>query len=105
MSFPKAFKLAETATDIEAWCLMTLNAARLKAEGQACIKEVSMAKLFASEMAERVGSALIQIHGEYAYLSDLLAERLHRDARIVQIYEGSNVVQKLVIARALPEEN
>ncbi len=100
-----AFKLAEMATDIEAAWLMTFNSARLKTEGQVCLKEASMAKLFASEMAERVCSAAIQIHGGYGYLSDFPVERLYRDARVCQIYEGTSEVQKLVIARALQEEN
>ena len=64
-----------------------------------------MAKLFASEMAERVCSAAIQVHGGYGYLSDFPVERLYRDARLCQIYEGTSEIQKLVIARAIREEN
>ena len=100
-----AFKLADMATEIEAASLMTLNAARLKVEGKPCLKEASMAKLFASEMAERVCSAAIQVHGGYGYLSDFPVERLYRDARLCQIYEGTSEIQKLVIARAIREEN
>ena len=100
-----AFKLADMATEIEAASLMTLNAARLKVEGSPCLKEASMAKLFASEMAERVCSAAIQVHGGYGYLSDFPVERLYRDARLCQIYEGTSEIQKLVIARAIREEN
>ena len=100
-----AFKIADMATEIEAASLMTLNAARLKVEGSPCLKEASMAKLFASEMAERVCSAAIQIHGGYGYLSDFPVERLYRDARLCQIYEGTSEIQKLVIARAIREEN
>lgn len=100
-----AFRLADMATEIEAAWLMTLNAARLKAAGEPCLKQASMAKLFASEMAERVCSAAIQIHGGYGYLSDFPVERLYRDARVCQIYEGASEVQKLVIARAIREED
>ncbi len=99
-----AFKLADMATEIEAAWLMTLNSASLKAKEQPCLKEASMAKLFASEMAERVCSAAIQIHGGYGYLSDFPVERLYRDARVCQIYEGTSEVQKMVIARSLLEE-
>jgi len=100
-----AFKLADMATQIEAAWQMTLNAARLKVAGAPCLKEASMAKLFASEMAERVCSDAIQIHGGYGYLSDFPVERLYRDARVCQIYEGTSEVQKLVIARAIQEED
>lgn len=99
-----AFKLAEMATQIEAGRQLMLNAARLKVAGEPCLKEASMAKLFASEMAERVCSDAIQIHGGYGYLSDFPVERLYRDARVCQIYEGTSEIQKLVIARAIQEE-
>ncbi|MDD9876928.1 MAG: acyl-CoA dehydrogenase family protein [Magnetovibrio sp.] len=99
-----AFKLAEMATGVEAGRQLMLNAARLKVAGQPCLKEASMAKLFASEMAERVCSDAIQIHGGYGYLSDFPVERLYRDARVCQIYEGTSEVQKLVISRAIKEE-
>ncbi len=100
-----AFKLADMATQIEAAWQMTLNAARLKVAAEPCLKEASMAKLFASEMSERVCSDAIQIHGGYGYLSDFPVERLYRDARVCQIYEGTSEVQKLVIARAIQDED
>jgi len=100
-----AFKLADMATQIEAGRQMMLNAARLKVAGEPCLKEASMAKLFCSEMAERVCSDAIQIHGGYGYLSDFPVERLYRDARVCQIYEGTSEVQKLLIARAVQEED
>ena len=78
-----------------------LNAARLKDAGRPCLKEASMAKLFASEMAERVCSDAIQIHGGYGYLADFPVERIYRDVRVCQIYEGTSDVQRLVIARTL----
>jgi len=98
------FKLADMATQIEAGKQLMLEAARLKVAGEPCLKEASMAKLFCSEMAERVCSDAIQIHGGYGYLSDFPVERLYRDARVCQIYEGTSEVQKLVICRAIQEE-
>ena len=80
---------------------MVHHAARLKDAGQPCLKEASMAKLFASEMAERVCSAAIQVHGGYGYLSDYPVERIYRDVRVCQIYEGTSDVQRIVIGRAL----
>ncbi|HKY96000.1 MAG TPA: acyl-CoA dehydrogenase family protein [Kiloniellales bacterium] len=94
-----AFKLADMATEIHAAELMTLHAATLRDAGLPCLKEASMAKLFASEMAERVASAAIQIHGGYGYLQDFPVERIYRDVRVCQIYEGTSEVQRLVIAR------
>lgn len=96
-----SFRLADMATRIEAGRQMVLNAARLKDAGQPCLKEASMAKLFASEMAERVCSDAIQIHGGYGYLADFPVERIYRDVRVCQIYEGTSDVQRLVISRAL----
>ena len=96
-----AFKLADMATQIEAARHMVLHAASLKDAGRPCLTEASMAKLFASEMAERVCSDAIQIHGGYGYLSDYPVERIYRDVRICQIYEGTSEVQRLVIARSL----
>lgn len=96
-----AFKLADMATQIEAARHMVLHAAALKDAGKPCLTEASMAKLFASEMAERVASEAIQIHGGYGYLSDYPVERIYRDVRICQIYEGTSEVQRLVIARSL----
>ncbi len=96
-----AFKLADMATQIEAARHMVVHAATLKDAGKPCLTEASMAKLFASEMAERVCSDAIQIHGGYGYLSDYPVERIYRDVRICQIYEGTSEVQRLVIARGL----
>jgi butyryl-CoA dehydrogenase len=94
-----AFKLAEMATRIEAARQMVLHAASLRDAGQPCLVEASMAKLFASEMAEQVCSAAIQIHGGYGYTQDFPVERIYRDVRVCQIYEGTSEIQKLVIAR------
>lgn len=96
-----AFKLADMATQIDAARLLVLRAAALREAGKPCLTEASMAKLFASEMAERVTSAAIQIHGGYGYLRDYPVERIYRDVRVCQIYEGTSEVQRLVIARAL----
>ena len=96
-----AFKLADMAMQIEAARHMVLHAATLKDAGKPCLTEASMAKLFASEMAEKVCSDAIQIHGGYGYLSDYPVERIYRDVRICQIYEGTSEVQRLVIARGL----
>jgi alkylation response protein AidB-like acyl-CoA dehydrogenase len=96
-----AFRLADMATRLEAARQLVLHAARLKDAGRPCIKEASMAKLFASEMAERVCSDAIQIHGGYGYLRDFPVERIYRDVRITQIYEGTSDVQRLVIAREI----
>ena len=96
-----SFRLADMATEIEAARLLMLNAARLRDAGEPCLKEASMAKLFASEMAERVCSAAIQIHGGYGYLEDYPVERIWRDVRVTQIYEGTSDVQRLVIGREL----
>ena len=96
-----AFKLADMATQIAAARQLTLNAAALKDAGEPCLSEASMAKLFASEMAERVCSDAIQIHGGYGYLQDFPVERYYRDVRACQIYEGTSEVQKMVISRAL----
>jgi len=96
-----AFRLAEMATKIEAARQLVLHAAALKEAGEPCLSEASMAKLFASEMAEAVCSAALQIHGGYGYMSDYPVERIYRDVRICQIYEGTSDVQKMVIARNL----
>jgi alkylation response protein AidB-like acyl-CoA dehydrogenase len=95
------FRLADMATRLEAAHLLVLNAARLRDAGEPCLKEACMAKLFASEMAEEVCSAAIQIHGGYGYLNDFPVERIYRDVRVCQIYEGTSDVQRLVIARHL----
>ncbi len=98
------FRLADMATRIEAARQLYLHAAALRDAGQPCIKEASMAKLFASEMAEEVCSAAMQIHGGYGYVADFAVERLWRDVRVTQIYEGANDIQRLVIGRVLEEE-
>jgi alkylation response protein AidB-like acyl-CoA dehydrogenase len=97
--------LADMQTSINAARLLTHHAARLRSEGQPCLSEASQAKLFASEMAERVCTQGIQIHGGYGYLEDYDVERHYRDARITQIYEGTSEIQRLVIARALSERS
>ncbi|HEY1091291.1 MAG TPA: acyl-CoA dehydrogenase family protein, partial [Burkholderiaceae bacterium] len=94
-------KLADMATQIEAARQLIWHAASLKDAGLPCLKEAAMAKLFASEMAERVCSAAIQIHGGYGYVSDFPVERIYRDVRVTQIYEGTSEVQKILIGRAL----
>ncbi len=94
-------KLADMATQIEAARQLIWHAASLKDAGQPCLKEAAMAKLFASEMAEKVCSAAIQIHGGYGYVSDFPVERIYRDVRVTQIYEGTSEVQKILIGRAL----
>ena len=96
-----AFRLAEMATEVEVARQMYLHAAALEAAGENTIREASMAKLYASEMAERVCSGAIQIHGGYGYLSDFPVEKYYRDARVLQIYEGTSEVQKIVIGRML----
>lgn len=99
------FQLAEMATKIEVARQMYLHAASLKDLGQRCIKEASMAKLFASEMAESVTSAAIQIHGGYGFLNDYPVEKFYRDMRVFQIYDGTSEVQKMLIARELQRDN
>ncbi|MBL26908.1 MAG: acyl-CoA dehydrogenase [Rhodospirillaceae bacterium] len=96
-----AFRLADMATRIEAARQLVLHAAALRDAGLPCLKEASMAKLFASEMAERVCSDAIQTFGGYGYLSDFPVERIYRDVRVCQIYEGTSDVQRIVISRAL----
>jgi alkylation response protein AidB-like acyl-CoA dehydrogenase len=98
------FRLADMATQIEAARGLTLAAAALRDAGKPCLKEASMAKLFASEMAEKVCSDALQVHGGYGYLADFPVERIYRDVRICQIYEGTSDIQRLVIGRALAEE-
>jgi alkylation response protein AidB-like acyl-CoA dehydrogenase len=99
-----AFRLADMATSLQGAELMVLNAARLRDAGAPCLKEASMAKLQASEMAERICSDAIQIHGGYGYLNDFPVERIYRDVRVCSIYEGTSDIQRLVIARALAGE-
>lgn len=96
-----AFKLADMLTSIDAARLLVHRAASLREQQLPCLTEASMAKLFASEMAERVCSDAIQIHGGYGYLSDFPVERIARDVRVCQIYEGTSDIQRLVISRSL----
>ena len=97
------FKLADMATQIECARQLTHHAAALKDAGRPCLKEAAMAKLFASEMAERVCSDAIQVHGGYGYVSEFPVERIYRDVRVCQIYEGTSEVQKILIGRALAQ--
>ena len=96
-----AFRLADMATQIHGAELMVLAAAELRDAGRPCLKEAAMAKLQASEMAEKVCSDAIQIHGGYGYLGDFPVERIYRDVRVCQIYEGTSDIQRLVIARQI----
>ncbi|RLA15981.1 MAG: acyl-CoA dehydrogenase [Gammaproteobacteria bacterium] len=96
-----AFRLADMATQLEAARLMVLHAASLRDAGEPCLKQASMAKLFASEAAEKICSAAIQVLGGYGYLSDFPLERIVRDVRVSQIYEGTSDIQRIVIAREL----
>jgi len=96
-----SFRLADMATEIEVARQMVWHAASLRDAEEPCLKEASMAKLFASEMAERVCSAAIQVHGGYGYVSDFPVERIYRDVRVCQIYEGTSDIQRMVIGRAL----
>ena len=95
------FKLADMATQIEAARQLIWHAASMKDAGLPCLKEAAMAKLFASEMAEKICSDAIQIHGGYGYVSDFPVERIYRDVRVCQIYEGTSDIQKIIIGRAL----
>ena len=95
------FRLAEMATRIDVARQMVWHAASLKDAGRPCLKEAAMAKLNASEMAERVCSDAIQVFGGYGYVSDFPVERIYRDVRVCQIYEGTSDIQKILIARAL----
>jgi len=95
------FRLAEMAMQIEAARQLILHAASMKDAGLPCLKEAAMAKLFASEMAERVVSSSMQVFGGYGYVSDFPIERIYRDVRVCQIYEGTSDIQKILIARAL----
>ena len=95
------FRLADCATQLEAARQLIWHAASLRDAGRPCLKEAAMAKLFASEMAERVCSAALQTLGGYGYVSDFPVERIWRDVRVCQIYEGTSDVQKIIIQRAL----
>lgn len=99
-----SFRLADMATRIEAARQLVWHAASLRDAGRPCLKEASMAKLFASEMAERVCSDAIQIHGGYGVVADFPVERIYRDVRVCQIYEGASDIQRLVIGRAIVDD-
>lgn len=96
-----AFRLADMATQLAAARGLILDAAQRRDDGEPCLQQAAMAKLFASEVAERVCSDAIQIHGGYGYLADFPVERIYRDVRVCQIYEGTSDIQRLVIAREL----
>ena len=96
-----AFTLAEMATDLECARQLYHHAARLKDAGVRCVREASMAKLFASQMSERVCSAALKMHGGYGFLNDFPLEKLYRDAMVFQLYDGTNEIQKLLISREL----
>ena len=95
------FRLADCATQLEAARQLIWHAASLRDAGRPCLKEAAMAKLFASEMAEKVCSIAIQTLGGYGYVTDFPVERIYRDVRVCQIYEGTSDVQKIIIQRAL----
>jgi len=95
------FRLADCATKLEAARQLIWHAASLRDAGRPCLKEAAMAKLFASEVAEEVCSAAIQTLGGYGYVNDFPVERIYRDVRVCQIYEGTSDVQKIIIQRAL----
>jgi alkylation response protein AidB-like acyl-CoA dehydrogenase len=96
--------LADMHTRVNASRLLILHAAKMRDAGLPCLSEASQAKLYASETAEFVCSKAIQIHGGYGYLEDYPVERLYRDARITQIYEGTSEIQRMLIARELAKE-
>jgi butyryl-CoA dehydrogenase len=99
-----SFRLADMHTLLDAARLMVWRAATLKDQGKPCLKEASMAKMFASEAAEKIVSDAIQIHGGVGYTSDFPVERIYRDVRISQIYEGANDIQRMLIGRAIASE-
>jgi butyryl-CoA dehydrogenase len=96
-----AFRLADMATGLAAARGLILDAAERRDSAEPCLEAAAMAKLFASEMAERVASDAIQIHGGYGYLADFPVERIYRDVRVCQIYEGTSDIQRLIIAREI----
>jgi alkylation response protein AidB-like acyl-CoA dehydrogenase len=99
-----SFRLADLETKLEASRQLTLNAARMKDAGIPCLREACMAKLFASEAAESICSGAIQTLGGYGYLADFPVERIYRDVRVCQIYEGTSDIQKLIIAREMHKQ-
>ena len=96
-----SFKLADMATQLEAARQLLFHGTQLKDKGLPCLAQASMAKLFASEVAEKICSEAIQLHGGYGYLKDFPVERYYRDVKVCQIYEGTSEVQKMVISRSL----
>jgi butyryl-CoA dehydrogenase len=96
-----AFRLADMATELEAARQLVLHAAALKDAGRPCLREACMAKLFASERAERIASAAVQVLGGYGYVEDFLVEKIYRDVRVCQIYEGTSDIQRMIIGREL----
>jgi len=96
-----AFRLADMATQLHAATTMVLEAAALRDAGRPCLKEACMAKLFASEAAEQICSDAIQIFGGYGYSRELPVEKIYRDVRVAQIYEGTSDVQRIIISRQL----
>ena len=93
------FQIAQAATELEAARLMVYNAARLRDQGRPFVTEAAMCKLFASQMAERVASLAVQLFGGYGYVKDYPVEKLYRDAKIGQIYEGTSNMQLQTIAK------
>ena len=100
-----AFRIADMATELEAARLLVLQAAGLKDAGEPCLQQAAMAKLYASEMAERVCSAALQVHGGYGYLADYPVERIYRDQRVCQIYEGTSDIQRMILGRELAKDD
>jgi butyryl-CoA dehydrogenase len=96
--------LANMATSLQAAELLVLRAASLRDAGQRCLKEASMAKLFASEIAEQVCNDAVQVHGGYGYSNDFPVERIYRDVRVCKIYEGSSEIQRIIISQQLANE-
>ncbi|MDI3256659.1 MAG: acyl-CoA dehydrogenase [Kyrpidia sp.] len=95
------FILADRAAEVEAARLLVYRAAALRAKGMPCKKEAAMAKLYASDTAMRVTSDAVQLHGGYGYIKEYAVERYMRDAKVTQIYEGTNQIQRLVVAKHL----
>ncbi len=99
-----SFKIAEMATKVEAARLLCMNAATLKDQGEEYTEEAAMAKLYASQIAQEVTSEAVQIHGGYGYVREYHVERMMRDAKITQIYEGTSEIQKIVISRGILQD-
>ena len=95
------FQIARAATELEAARLMVYNAARLRDAGEPFVKEAAMCKIFSSEVAERVTSLAVNLYGGYGFVKEYHVERLMRDAKITQIYEGTSEVQRIVISRSI----